>query len=168
VGLAGLLVSPSRGVLWFSPFLLLAPWGLRRTAALPPLGRDACGFAAALAVAFLGVAAAWFDWWGGWSYGYRPIVDTMPLWIVALAPALNRCLEGRASSVAFAALLLWSVAVQGLGAFCSDFAEWNEGTPAHPQADVDTHPARLWDVADGQIVYHTTHLHRKAQVTVTP
>ncbi|HET6344356.1 MAG TPA: hypothetical protein VFH51_05450, partial [Myxococcota bacterium] len=163
-GLMGLLVSPSRGVLWFSPFLLLAPWGLRGLAAQPPPQRDATLFAAALGLAFLGVAATWFDWWGGWAYGYRPIVDSMPLWILACTPAVARCARSRAGRVGLALALAWSVGVQGLGAFCSDFAEWNEGSPAHPHEDIDRHRERLWDVADSQILYHLRQPHLKRQM----
>ncbi len=70
VGAAGLMVSPSRGLLVFSPFMVFALAGLgalwtqRRYAPLWPV--------AAAMLALLVVAFKWFDWWGGWCYGPRP------------------------------------------------------------------------------------------------
>jgi len=84
LGMAGLLVSPSRGLLVFSPFLVFSLPGIYRTwrrrefALLRPL-------TVALGL-ILGIEAKHFDWWGGWSYGYRHIVDTTVFLALLLIP----------------------------------------------------------------------------------
>jgi hypothetical protein len=84
LGVTGLLVAPSRGVLVYSPALLLLPLGLWA------LTRRAAGRVAApergLLLAWLGAAAVslvffarWHDWRGGWCYGPRFLCEAMPI-----------------------------------------------------------------------------------------
>src|SRR5262249_13357800 len=86
VGLAGLLISPSRGLLVFSPFfvfvvLAIAPaWVRRRDQPLPL----ALGIGA---LALLLVTAKWTIWWGGHSFGYRLLIEMLPALMVLLALA---------------------------------------------------------------------------------
>jgi hypothetical protein len=122
VGLAGLLVSPSRGLLIFSPVMAFAFYGLVRSyrvpdyAVLRPLGIGA--------LAMMLLQAKWFDWWGGWAYGYRPWLDAVPLLALCLIPALDTLLPRRTWRRLFAGALVWSVFVQGLGALTYD-RSWN-------------------------------------------
>src|SRR4029077_3795494 len=62
-------------------------------------------------------AFLWFDWWGGWTYGYRPIVDSVPLLVLLCLPTLEWLLARPAWRAAFVLSLAWSVLVQVLGAF---------------------------------------------------
>jgi hypothetical protein len=123
LGAAGLLVSPSRGLLVYSPFLAFAAggivlaWRRRELAFLRPL-------IISLA-ALLGIAFKWFDWWGGWCYGYRPIVDAMPIFALLLIPVIGWICRKKAVMAVFAVLLAWSVAVQAVGAFAYDLTGWN-------------------------------------------
>jgi hypothetical protein len=129
-GMAGLLVSPSRGLLIFSPFLLFALVGLfrawtdERFESLRPL--------TAAFVALVIVASKWFDWWGGWCFGYRPIVDTMPLLTIMLVPVIDRVRSRKIYGFVFALLLVWSIAVQYVGAFAFDGTGWNARLEEHP------------------------------------
>ena len=122
-GAAGVLVSPSRGLLVYSPFMAFAFWGVwvtwrnRTFATLRPL---AVAVAALLCVGF-----KWYDWWGGWSFGYRPVVDTMPLLAVFLIPVLDTIWKRKVLLSAFGTLLAWSVLVQVVGAFAYDVTSWN-------------------------------------------
>lgn len=124
LGLAGLLFSPSRGLFVFSPFLLFAIPGIARIwkqnqfAALRP-------FTVAVAL-ILCLEAKHFDWWGGWSYGYRHIVDTAPFWCLFLVPVIGDVLQKRILSFCFVSLLAWSFVVQAAGAFLYDFGGWND------------------------------------------
>ncbi|HEX3597785.1 MAG TPA: hypothetical protein VHU80_21905, partial [Polyangiaceae bacterium] len=83
-GLVGLLVSPSRGLLVFSPILGLAFWGLVRAARRDEYRRFLPFFAGALFM--MAVQCKWFDWWGGHAYGYRPWLDAVPYLSLALLP----------------------------------------------------------------------------------
>ncbi|HOE66598.1 MAG TPA: hypothetical protein PLO62_08720 [Candidatus Hydrogenedentes bacterium] len=122
-GLAGHLVSPSRGLFVFSPFLLFAVWGAVRAwkrpefAALRPL-------LVATALMLL-VESKHFDWWSGLSYGYRHIVDLMPFAALSLVPVMPDIRRRRLLLAVFVALLAWSVGVQFLGAFAYDINGWN-------------------------------------------
>ncbi len=72
-GLFGLLVSPGRGLLFFAPLALLAPFALRR---LPGPARVLCGI---LPLVLLLVAARWFSWHGASCWGPRLLLPALPL-----------------------------------------------------------------------------------------
>ncbi len=119
----GLLLSPSRGLMVFSPFLAFSAWGAARAfrgegyRALRPL---------ALAVAaLLVVEGAWFDWWGGWSYGWRRLLGLAPALTLLLVPLAGWLAARRWRRALLGALAAWAVAVQGLGALAYDLSGWN-------------------------------------------
>lgn len=122
-GLAGLLVSPGRGLLVYSPVLIFGLVGLVLVWFKPryrELRAPAIG-----AVALILLAAKWYDWWGGWCFGYRPIVDVAPLLAVLMLPLIEFVTRNVLLSVAFATLLTWSIGVQFLGAFAYHPPAWN-------------------------------------------
>ena len=155
LGALGLLLSPGRGLLVYSPFLAAAfagavlAWTDVRYAALRFL---------TFAVPALWIPAfAWFDWWGGWAYGYRPIIDSLPLLALLCVPAVDWMLERRVWRAAFAIALAWSVLVQALGAFAYSPWGWNAKVidAQGNTADVDNpaYRGRLWSFRDWQIGY---------------
>jgi hypothetical protein len=144
-GAAGTLVSPSRGLFVFCPWIAVAlavlPFTWRRLQAWP-LVRCAL---LALPV-FLAQLATFAIWWGGHSFGPRFWIDATPLFTILLGLALAWSWE-RARPVT--ALLLasgaFAIAVQCLGAFCYP-STWNR-TPAN----VDQAHERLWDWHDTEL-----------------
>jgi hypothetical protein len=156
LGAAGLFLSPSRGLFVFSPLFALALPGAfvafreARWAWLRPL---------ILGAVILTVAACkWFDWWGGWTYGYRPLVDLTPILALATLPVIEQLFIHpwhRWRQACAGVLLAWSVAVQALGAFAYDVDGWN----ARDGRDIDSLAwrDRLWSLRDSQIVYYATH-----------
>jgi hypothetical protein len=123
VGLAGLLVSPSRGLFVYSPIALFSVWGAYR-AFRDPIWKDLRPLAIGAILQVL-LAAKWFDWWGGWCFGYRVIVDVaLPLAFLAfpIVAAIN--LRPWRQAV-FVALLTYSVGVQLVGAYVYDVEGWN-------------------------------------------
>lgn len=187
VGLPGLLVSPSRGLFVYSPFLLLAVYGgwlLFRKAELERLRALWVG-----AIAALVLESMHFDWWGGWSYGYRHIVDLTVIFAIVMAPTMNWVAAHRARTIAFALLVGWAVVVQVVGAFAYDVVGWNgrKGfTLLHPDGskvsvlgraaaqpyiaagativsttihdvDLPEYRHRLWSLSDNQIGHYMTH-----------
>lgn len=113
VGLPSLLLSPMRGLLVFSPFLLFVPIGLTRRLRRP----DTRVLAAllALAVAAQLVLYAKGDWRAGVSFGPRWLTDLLPIlmWMLAPVPALLRV----PARVALVMTVAAAIAVQAIGAF---------------------------------------------------
>ncbi|HAJ34126.1 MAG TPA: hypothetical protein DCL15_00320 [Chloroflexi bacterium] len=115
-GLFGLTVGPARGVLWYNPILVLAIpgalWFWRRQ-------RRIFFLALALIVVFFAVYAKWYMWHGGYSWGARFIVPTLPFLTLLAAPAWNALMGERRLGwlgiVIGVGLALASLAVQVLG-----------------------------------------------------
>lgn len=154
-GAAGLLFSPSRGMLIYSPILAAAFAG----AVLvwrDPRYREMRWLTFAV-IALWTPAFLWFDWWGGWAYGYRPLVDSVPLLAVLCLPALASLFDRPVWRAVFVPLLAWSVLVQGLGAFAYSPWGWNvkvidsQGNRAN--VDLPEYRDRLWSFRDWQIAY---------------
>ena len=84
--LAGVLVSPGRGLLTYQPWILLAFLGcipaVRRAADHDAVGAGPRGWAAICVAAIvleIGVVSAWHCWWGGWCWGSRLVMGIVPL-----------------------------------------------------------------------------------------
>lgn len=141
--LGGLLVSPSRGLLVFSPVVLVAALGIGaaiRTGGVP-LWSLAAAAAQTLLYSFYSV------WWGGHAYGPRYMLDVLPLLLPAASLGVVVVRSRRALRIVGSAALLWSIAIAATGAFCYPAERWNTSP-----ADVDRHHARLWDWRDPQFV----------------
>ena len=149
-------MSPSRGLFICSPLFVLSFVALAR---IFDLRNDRFAPLRPLAIAALGliaIAAKWFDWWGGWTYGYRPLVDVTPLLALLLVPLVDFVFARRWRLAVAGALLGWSIAVQALGAFTYDTDGWN----ASNGRDIDRPKwrDRLWSFDDWQIAYYASHM----------
>jgi hypothetical protein len=142
-GLAGLLVSPGRGLFVYSPFLLFLPLLFHRALA----DRSArlltlCLAGGVLLQLFLYTLS---DWRGGFSYGYRFLTDMVPILIWMLAPVLVSL--GRPARAAFAACCLFALWVQAVGAFqYSGVSDLAINDPA------DVGMRNVWKLADAPIL----------------
>lgn len=146
-GVAGVLVSPGRGLLFYTPvvlFSLLGVWIWRRYRARwsGPVWPVSALFAAALVVA----AGQWHIWWGGHCYGPRLLTDAVPCLVLLMLPAMNLVSRVYALRAAFVLLAAWSTFAQAVGAFCYPNSRWDE-TPVA----VGAQPSRLWDWRDNPI-----------------
>jgi hypothetical protein len=139
--LAGLLVSPGRGLFVYSPVLIFAVAGLvvgcRRKRPLFP----ALAAASGLLLLALSLRRAW---WGGWCYGPRYLADLLPVLCFALLPVLEAARSRPWIRAAVLALALPSVALHGLGAFGYD-SSWDG------PVNVDRNPQALWSWSAGPI-----------------
>ena len=122
VGLFGLLVSPSRGLLVFSPFLVASALGARKIWIEPKYATLRPLTLAAGAIMLL--QCKWFDWWGGHTFGYRPWLEIIPVVAMCLLPVVEAIFTRWWWSALFAVALTWSVFVQSVGAFAYD-KYWN-------------------------------------------
>ncbi len=122
-GLAGLLVSPSRGMFVYSPFLLFAVPGMIRVWTAPKYAVLRPLSAAALLI--LCMVSKYFAWWGGGSYGYRLVLDITVFLALMLIPLADVPKKGIVLPGLFAAALAWSAAVQIIGVTVYDLGGWN-------------------------------------------
>ena len=113
LGLPGLLVSPTRGLLVFSPFLIFVGVGLAQRLRTPSSRGLAIALSAAVVAQLLLYSQA--DWRAGVSWGPRWLVDVLPILIWMLAPA-PEVLRPRARQVLVATMVI-AVGIQAIGAF---------------------------------------------------
>jgi hypothetical protein len=144
-GLAGLLLSPSRGLFVYSPIYLFLLW---RPVASFRAHHPAIRWALAGAVLLVVVQAAYYGWYGGWTFGYRMLADATPVLALALLPALQRLPRAsRVLQATFALAAAASLSFHLAGAWCYQPADWD----GHPNIDQNLH--RLWSVEDSQLVH---------------
>jgi len=129
-GLAGLLVSPARGILWFAPIALFA---IRKH-----------WLAAGIALQLV-VAATFFKWHGGVAYGPRLLAEATWIAIYLAFAFPTRWLVPAA---------IWTAAIGLLGLALYDPDQWD--TRRKPELDASA----FWDFADSpltaMVVSHDT------------
>lgn len=82
-GVAGLLISPGAGLIWFCPCVILVFVGLARTARRLEALAIMANFSG-----FVALHSCWQDWSGGWSWGPRYLLPALP-GLVALTGVLQ-------------------------------------------------------------------------------
>ena len=143
--LAGLFVSPSRGILWNSPLVLLAAAGFVVVARKRRLDSVDAVFGLFIFATFL-VVAIWPNWWGGSTFGPRLLSEIMPFVCWYLLPVFEGAWNAKKLVVASCTTLIGlSVLVNSQGALMRSTLCWNS-IPTF----IDTDSQRLWDWADPQ------------------
>ncbi|MBZ0255888.1 hypothetical protein K8I31_07480 [bacterium] len=138
-GLAGVLISPSRGVFAFSPFLLFSVPGLYLLWKQTGQQWGTLRYMFPIPVGLMCVFGKYIVWWGGiMHYGPRYQVDAYPFIMLCLAAAWPEIEKRRWLMTAFICLLIYSIWVQWVGAFCfpGNWAVWPES--------LSDDKARLW------------------------
>lgn len=141
---AGLLISPNRGLLIYTPWTVFALWGAGRV-----WKENSYGWGRYLLVGMGGVfleQSVLGSWWAGWCFGPRYLSDLLPFLVFLLVPVLPRVRSVPALRIAATLAVLVAVWVQVIGAFFYPRGWW-DALPTN--VDVDT--ARLWDWKDTQI-----------------
>ncbi len=146
-GLAGVLVSPGRGLLVYTPVVAMA-----LVAALPAAAaqraRDRALVVASTVFIVLHamVIAKWGMWWGGYCWGPRLLTEIVPFALVLMAVGARAFERSRALRVSLVVLVAWSCATQVVGTYYYPKGAWD----SRP-GSVDTYPDRLWDWQDNPI-----------------
>ncbi len=86
-GIVGQLISPGRGLLLYCPIFIVSLWGVvlffRRFQAEAML-------ALSVIIIHLLLYGKWFMWHGGYAWGPRFMIPTLPFWAMFLAPIVER------------------------------------------------------------------------------
>eukprot|EP01133_Synstelium_polycarpum_P007288 gene7288-8470_t len=127
-GALALFLSPSRGLFVHSPFLMYAPRGLSNLRSHPAI---APFLLAAFVLTY--AASTFFDYWGGWAFGTRPLTDTSPIFSSLVALALPNILDNSFLSMTFIVASIWSISVHIIGNVAYDPMIWNyqKATPSN-------------------------------------
>ncbi|MBE0657032.1 MAG: hypothetical protein IH602_05035 [Bryobacteraceae bacterium] len=132
----GNLISPSRGLLVYTPIVLFSFHGLWLW--IRDSSRRALGlYMAAVLLGHYLLMSFYEDWFGGHCYGPRYMSDLSPLFALALLPL------GRAARYAAIPALAISLFMHAQGAFCWPCLEWNT-SPIELRHD----QSRIWDWRD--------------------
>lgn len=153
-GLAANLVSPSRSIFLYSPFLAVVVYGLiRYRRDIPHKGLLLFGVGS---VAFhLVMVSARKNYWA-MGYGPRFLTDIVPLFLLLAVLAWAATLEAQRRApavgrrrawegVALASTLIWSVAIHGAGATRKSESQWSR-LPVSLRED----PGRIFDWSQPQ------------------
>ena len=144
--LAGNLISPSRGLLIFTPlvcFVIYGMWRAWRDRWAAPVSR---WLVALIVLHWVSISLYYPFWWGGHSYGPRLWSDMSPLLVLFLVPAC-KYISGRTTRWVFAICLAVSFLIHARGA-----TQWRVNTWNALPVNVDQHPERVWDWRDPQFL----------------
>jgi hypothetical protein len=143
-GLAGLLVSPSRGLLIYIPWTVFALWGAARAWKRNSGGWERYVLVGIGLIYLAHVRLEW--WWGGWCFGPRYLTDFLPFLTYFFALVWPDISRTRILKPTFAAAVIVALWVQVIGTCYFPKGEWD----ARP-VDVYFRHSRLWDWRDTPI-----------------
>lgn len=155
----GLLISPNRGLLVYSPIVILAILGYLNINGLP---NDKIRYILYLygpimllqILLYSSFDNKFIPWWAGGSYGPRFLTGILPILAIYIGLYLNSCscLKNTSSkniiyALLISVILIWSIFVQIVGAFYYPNGLWDV-TPEN----INEHPERAWNWSDMQIL----------------
>ncbi len=156
-GFAGMLISPTRGLFVFSPFLLFLPFWAPKALRDPEMRRLTIAIGAAFVLLVLVYAKV--DWRQGFSWGPRYLTDTLPLLLWIMIPGVNDLAGARRA--AFILTCVASVAIQIVGAF------WYIGTSDVAIYAIPSGPGEMkaaWDLRNIPFLAELSHAGAPAEL----
>lgn len=146
LGLYGLLLSPSRGLLVYAPYLAFALVSLALAWRRPGLVASRLRGLSLVWLATLVLYATYAEWWGGRVFGPRFLDDLAPVLFVALAWGVGQgLLATLAWRIAFWATGVWSLLLFNAAALVYSNERWDM-----VPVNVNFVPDRLFDWSDPQ------------------
>jgi hypothetical protein len=154
-GLPGQLISPSRGIFFFSPILLFAIYGIyllwrKRTNTVLVYGLIAC-------IPPLIVSSMWTDWIGGNSFGYRITLSAIPFLVLAIGPTIREVWSSKSLKAIFIVLLVFSIFVQGVGYISYDGGSWERMSALQVGKLYAPDNPNAWSLTRGQLAWEISH-----------
>jgi hypothetical protein len=114
------LLTPMRGLLFFSPVLVLGVWGFWKMLRDSTTDREGLLFLAVF-LGILGLYSAWYDPTGGLSFGPRLVISAIPFLLIP-AGFIIRDMKGRFSYTFVYLLYAAGVCINGIAAFVGALA----------------------------------------------
>jgi hypothetical protein len=145
MGLRGLLISPDRGMLVFSPILLAAFGGMwivlsRREGRLD----DLLAYVAVSTLLAIVQYATFSGWHGAFGFSYRFLAELLPSFILLMVPVWGWLVATTPRRILVGGAICYSVFVQVIGAFYYPCGWY------HPESD--RFPARYFSWHDTELM----------------
>jgi len=146
-GLFGLYLSPLRGLFFYAPLSLLAITGVYRN--LKEYKKEIMLFLSLIIIPSL-VYSFWKEWWGGWSYGPRFLLSTLPYWSILSGLGLKKLFrkavesgnKALSTSEVANAVVVGIVAIFG---YFSGFVASLNGVRSKVQVPTNTYHPAFWE-----------------------
>lgn len=148
-GLAGVLLSPGRGLFVYSPVLLLSlpgAWLLWRGYRQEPrgVGFEILMVSTVLCGGIILITAKWYGWPGGYCFGPRLLTFTVPFLLLLTSPAWPRLKDPLSRRIAAGTLVAFSLFVEYVGVFHYPRGHWDfaydQGSIPHGMFDWSDNP----------------------------
>ena len=146
-GLLGILLSPGRGLLIYTPVAIFA------LAAFAPRARESrrqhrlvVAAASVFSLLYIAFIAMWPVWWGGYCWGPRLLTEILAPVVILIAVGLPS-IESKGLKWMFAGAAVYCCLIQALGVYCYPKGHWDR-----LPVSVNDDPARLWNWADNPLV----------------
>ena len=148
LGAAGLLISPSRGLLLFTPATAFVIYGVWRAVRRPGSRLFTIALSAGCA-AHLAIMGMWSGWFGGWAYGPRFLAEVMPLAVALIALGVDRVWSSIGWRSLLIVLVVISILIASLGCYVGvdDWHIRQEVVRRRPLGRA------VWDWGECQILY---------------
>lgn len=155
-GLAGLLISPGKGLLWYAPPLLLAVAGKLTLLRSKPL---VFGMMLSVTLGPLLLASVYYQWHGGGCWGPRLLVPILPVALLPAGEVLERALAGSVAARAGSALAAAAGGLVVLLALLVPFDRYNREVwplPSEPRSELIERAT--WTLGASPLVVHLREL----------
>jgi hypothetical protein len=116
-GLYILLLSPDRGVLVFTPVILMGLFGILL---LYKNNNQYLSLLLSIVLVNLFLYSMWGDPWGGWAFGSRYLIPAYAIMSIFVALALTDYSKNKLFLVGFSIIMVYSIAVNTLGAITTN------------------------------------------------
>lgn len=147
-GFLGLWLSPSKGILVYSPIFIFALVGVYLILKKKDYRGDILYFFSfAIVILHTLVLGKWKHWYGGWSYGYRMASDILPFLVLLIVPFLKSSIYKRFHKI-FMLLLILSIAIQLHGIIFYD-GIWHAAYDGGFQ-----NTSWLWSIQDSEFAFN--------------
>lgn len=147
-GFLGLVFSPSRGTLFYTPFFFFSLLSIFFLKKIIKTSFEKYIFLPIYLYFIMGAILNfyWGGWWGGWSWGNRLLTD-IAVPVVILSYFFYRWENRKYIKIIFFTCVIYSVFTQVLGVFFYSKTNW-ESIPN----DAYFHQERLWQINDSPIL----------------